>query len=448
MYLDEFGCNVSLNKLLNKLQCRHNTKIDFSDSIKLLELHKHYSLVKTSILAESSYNSYHSNPDYIKAVLVCEAIRLFLSEIAPGRPGKIVRRKGKISEAEIKPEMKDGLDGGDDYWGDAPVKFDGSDFSDDYNDGRKPNTDGSPVIDYDYTDLSSLVDDKFLIEPETGDSQGTEEFSGSDDPDIVGQEVAKRYYDTPGPTPSDYADDRNVESISKMMDGPGFHSDDVIDKIEAMPDSHPGPETKTGLPTELEKGVKPQSKGDRKNGVVDQKFHQDPRQDKQREIPDPNDLQKQNNKMMYGVDKKVKNLTKVEEEIAGQVVLTLNKLSFANKILESVKHVAEKNNKSVRNVLDSYKLFAPFAIIEKVEDENTVYNKAMLYALELINNVSFRDILVSAQGDAKVSERLFQFLINKAKHMGFGDKSRQFAISAHNALINADILAFSKYQSA
>lgn len=225
------------------------------------------------------------------------------------------------------------------------------------------------------------------------------------------------------------------------MDGPGYHEDDVIDKIEAMPSTPPGDETKTGLPADLENGVRTQNPGTRKNGVISNTFGQDPRKDKQREIPKPTDLQKQNNKEMYG--KSTNNTDKVSEMFARQMLTKLNTIKYANNIMESAIVVSKENNAKVQNVLASFKLFGKNLVNEKIGDVDPVYNQAMLYALELIENPSFVDILKAAQRDAKYSDKLYKFLINKATQFGFQDRVKQFAMAAHNALLNADLHAFS-----
>lgn len=48
-------------------------------------------ITKKSIVAESDFNSYHTNPQYVRAVLLCEAVKMVLKEIAPKR----MRRKAK-----------------------------------------------------------------------------------------------------------------------------------------------------------------------------------------------------------------------------------------------------------------------------------------------------------------------------------------------------------------
>lgn len=52
-------------------------------------------VTKKSIVAESDFNSYHTNPRYVRAALLCEAVKMVLKEIAPKR---IKRKAKKVGE--------------------------------------------------------------------------------------------------------------------------------------------------------------------------------------------------------------------------------------------------------------------------------------------------------------------------------------------------------------
>lgn len=443
MYLEEFGfSNQNLEKILHQLKNVHGIALNLNKSVDVLRnIQEQYTSVKNDILIESSYNSYYSLPEYTKAVLICEAIRIFLSEIAPERKNAKVRRKNKVSESSDS----------------AGQTFDGNDLTDDYEEDRDPSDDGSPKTDFDYQELDSWIEDNFLIEPETGDDDSSSEFSDGLDSDAIGQEVADRYYATPGPDASDYADDRNIVAIDKIMDGPRHYEQDVIDKILSMPDP-PGKQTKTGLPTELEKGVGSQSKGDRKNGVIKNDFHQTPQNDKQRDIPKPTDLQKENNKQMYGKssESKVKPEKDSEEDkleeslntqsfscnIARQMINELNSARNIGKIFESASVVAKHNKLHVADVLTAFELHAN-RLLEYNDPGDLMYNNAMLYALELIGQSKMRPLLVSAQQSAAGFDKLRKFLINKANSAGLSDQAaKKFVYAVMNAIINARLSLF------
>lgn len=78
-----------LRKINSVLHSRYGVEIDYSvvDHAKLSEMEA----VRDGIICESAFNSYHTNPTYTKLTLICEAVRLYLREIAPRR----IRRKSK-----------------------------------------------------------------------------------------------------------------------------------------------------------------------------------------------------------------------------------------------------------------------------------------------------------------------------------------------------------------
>jgi hypothetical protein len=53
-----------------------------------------------------------------------------------------------------------------------------------------------------------------------------------------------------------------------------------------------------------------------------------------------------------------------------------------------------------------------------------------------------RKMLQHAQQTYDADKSLFNFLINKAKAMGFEENAKQFAFAAHNALLQADLKGF------
>jgi hypothetical protein len=451
MYLEEFGFAArNLQRILSSLKKIYNTSIDFSlSTAQLTELHNFYNSKKEAILRESSFNSYCTNPEYTKALLVCEAIKIFLSEIAPGRSGATISRK--IRE-EIEPEIEFGSN-----MNDAGQSFDGDDLSDDYANDRNPNR-GTPVYNFDYDDLDNWLESVFLIEPETGNP--TEE-GGEPEAGDVNDKVAKKYYDTPGPDANDYADDRNPEVISGMMDGPGYHKEDVIDQLLGNPED-PSKETKIGLPKELEKTIKADYTSNRiKNPIA----KGDPRKDdaQRTKIPSPTDLQASNNKEMYGASKPKKEVSKKEDNFAKEpkndskeetkesytskklalkVVKELNSTNIG-KILEAAKSVATKSKVDLAEVLTAYEIQGKKLLKEYGNNiDDPVYHAAMLTALELIGNASMRKMLQHAQQTYDADKSLFNFLINKAKAMGFEENAKQFAFAAHNALLQADLKGF------
>jgi hypothetical protein len=95
MVIDELNTssNYRLSRLLGLLESLYGLTIDFDAAVSTAELKsvaESYGEVRSQIIRESAFNSYSQNPEYIKAVLIQEAIQIFLSEVAPKR---IKRRK-------------------------------------------------------------------------------------------------------------------------------------------------------------------------------------------------------------------------------------------------------------------------------------------------------------------------------------------------------------------
>jgi hypothetical protein len=103
MQLDTFGSSnkARLAQILHTLQHVHGIKVNFDISHPniddtLLECQKTYELHRDQLIKESSFNSYLQNPEYTKSILILEAVKLMLTEIAPKR-----RRKSKVAEAKV-----------------------------------------------------------------------------------------------------------------------------------------------------------------------------------------------------------------------------------------------------------------------------------------------------------------------------------------------------------
>lgn len=94
MVIDEINVSSSyqLARVLGLLESQHGITIDFDAAKDLAELRGLYEacgLERSRIIRESSFNSCNNDPTYTRAVLIQEAINIFLSEVAPKR----LRRK-------------------------------------------------------------------------------------------------------------------------------------------------------------------------------------------------------------------------------------------------------------------------------------------------------------------------------------------------------------------
>jgi hypothetical protein len=98
MVIDELNTSASyrLSKVLNVLESLYGLTIDFDAAQSLAQLqsiYEMYGLERSRIIKESAFNSYNNDPSYTKAVLIQEAIGIFLSEVAPKR----IKRSKKTS---------------------------------------------------------------------------------------------------------------------------------------------------------------------------------------------------------------------------------------------------------------------------------------------------------------------------------------------------------------
>lgn len=97
----ESSSKARLNQILHTLQHVHGIQINFNlkdpkASQSLLEVQKTYEVLRDKLIKESAFNSYLQNSEYTKSILILEAVKLMLTEIAPKR-----RRKTKVAEAKV-----------------------------------------------------------------------------------------------------------------------------------------------------------------------------------------------------------------------------------------------------------------------------------------------------------------------------------------------------------
>lgn len=98
MVIDELNTSPSfrLSRVLSLLESLYGLTIDFeaaNSTAELQSVYEAYGLERSRIIKESAYNSYSTDPNYTKAVLIQEAISIFLSEVAPKR----IKRSKKTS---------------------------------------------------------------------------------------------------------------------------------------------------------------------------------------------------------------------------------------------------------------------------------------------------------------------------------------------------------------
>ena len=89
MFIDNISSQpaAKVSQLLETLKNTYHVDLTKASATQLQALAAKYQDVKQRIVAESEFNSYASNPEYARAVLILEAVRLLI-EIAPKRMSK------------------------------------------------------------------------------------------------------------------------------------------------------------------------------------------------------------------------------------------------------------------------------------------------------------------------------------------------------------------------
>ena len=95
MFVDDVKTSAEhrLAQIAHTLKHVYDTELTLDESSidELAAIHNSSEIVKNSIVSESAFNSWHSNPTYTKHMLIMEAVRLYLTEIAPRRRPKHLR---------------------------------------------------------------------------------------------------------------------------------------------------------------------------------------------------------------------------------------------------------------------------------------------------------------------------------------------------------------------
>lgn len=106
MNLDNIGSggNYKLQKILKTLNETHGIRINFAKRTidQILHLQETTEIEKKQIVGSSTFNSYMTNPRYAATMLILEACKIYLKEIAPKR-----RPKKNIQESFVTPEGDD-----------------------------------------------------------------------------------------------------------------------------------------------------------------------------------------------------------------------------------------------------------------------------------------------------------------------------------------------------
>ena len=100
MFVDDVKASAEhrLNQITHTLKHVHGIELTLDESSmdEIELLHDSSEIVKNSIVSESAFNSWHTNPAYTKHMLIMEAIRLYLTEIAPKRRPRHLRESDEV----------------------------------------------------------------------------------------------------------------------------------------------------------------------------------------------------------------------------------------------------------------------------------------------------------------------------------------------------------------
>lgn len=95
-----------LQQIINTLKSIHGYELDLGSKSteQIQSLNETCEIVKNSIVKESRFNTWMQNPEYTKNMLIMEAIRIYLTEIAPKRMNKKARKVKESHEInEVDP---------------------------------------------------------------------------------------------------------------------------------------------------------------------------------------------------------------------------------------------------------------------------------------------------------------------------------------------------------
>ena len=92
--------HARLAQIIHTLRSVHGFDLPTDQSHKWHSLQEHYQGVQSAIVESSTFNSYHTNPEYTKAALITEAVRI-LFEIAPRRRKRSVKESNTAQESTM-----------------------------------------------------------------------------------------------------------------------------------------------------------------------------------------------------------------------------------------------------------------------------------------------------------------------------------------------------------
>lgn len=106
-YLDPTP-NYRLQQICHTLKAIHGVDISrqLQDIDRLQETFNNYTVQRDKLIESSSFNSYLHNPEYIKSMLILEALRIQLTEVAPRRRPKQLVKEAQDSTMATKEQQR------------------------------------------------------------------------------------------------------------------------------------------------------------------------------------------------------------------------------------------------------------------------------------------------------------------------------------------------------
>lgn len=109
MFINEFenSNEYKIQQIVHTLKSVHGVelKLDESTDADLSAMCQSSEIIKNSIVSESQFNTYCNNPEYTKHILIIEAVRLYLTEIAPKRQKKTRVKENAVPSVPSTPSV-------------------------------------------------------------------------------------------------------------------------------------------------------------------------------------------------------------------------------------------------------------------------------------------------------------------------------------------------------
>ena len=115
MFVNEFENSNSyrLQQIISTLKNVHGVKLDLTSQSddQVMALGESSELIKNNIVNESAFNTWMQNPEYTKNMLIVEAVKIYLAEIAPKRMSKKAKKVKESVSSNLQEHGSDDMAG-------------------------------------------------------------------------------------------------------------------------------------------------------------------------------------------------------------------------------------------------------------------------------------------------------------------------------------------------